>query len=310
MNLNKIGTILGGIFIFGIFLFSGITIIETGNVGIKSHLGKIEKKELSPGVNWAMPIISKIEPVFTKTIMINYTGGKQKPDTKEIYTEKSLNGEDKTGLEMAIDMIVEVSPQPTKMADMYIEVGRQGFDKKVLQPIRGGARKVLGQFNAELIMSQRKEVEHQLRKELTTLFDKNPYYRLDNVQLKKIYLPIKVKNAIEAVQLAKQLSKKSLELVVKAQNDAKSTVAIAQGQANAMKIKAQGKANAIVIGAKAKAESIKIVAIAQAKANEVISKSLTNKILKNNAIKKWNGKKSKFQAGNSGLILDLGNLEK
>jgi len=75
---------------------------------------------------------------------------------------------------MAIDLIVEVDPQPDKMADMYIEVGRQGFEKKVLQPIRGAVRKVLGQYSAESIMSKRKVLEADLTKELESLFSRNP----------------------------------------------------------------------------------------------------------------------------------------
>lgn len=276
MNVATLGISGVGIALAAIIGFSGLTVIETGNVGVKSHLGEIDREELKPGVNWAMPGFSKIEPVFTKTIMIDYTGGSNKNDSEELYNEPSLKGEDKTGLEMAIDLIVEVSPQESKQADMYIEVGREGFSKKVLQPIRGGSRKVLGQYNAETIMSLRKEVEIDLKAELNSLFSDNPYYKLENVQLKKIHLPTKVKEAIEAVQLAKQDAKAKQELIISNKALADSKVELAKGEAQAEREKA-----------KAMADAITIKANAQAEANLKISKSLTEEILRLEAIKAW-----------------------
>lgn len=267
--------IIGSAIVATIF-YSGMTIIETGNVGVKSTIGQINVEELKPGFNWAMPIVSKIEPVFTKTIMIDYTGDSNKNDTEELYTEYSLKGEDKTGLEMAIDLIVEVSPQEDKMADMFIEVGREGFSKKVLQPIRGGARKVLGQYNAENIMSLRKEVEMDLKKELENIFSENPYYKLENVQLKKIYLPVKVSAAIEQVQLMKQSAKAKEEEIIQNKALAQSQVEIAKGEAQAKRERAQAEADKIIIEAQA-----------QAQANKIISDSLTDELLKQNQIEAW-----------------------
>jgi regulator of protease activity HflC (stomatin/prohibitin superfamily) len=282
-----------GVLLVGLFVYSGIRIIETGNVGVKSTLGTINPEELEPGLNFAIPIISKIEPIFTKTIMINYSGNDKKIDTEELYTERSLAGEDRTGLEMAIDLIVEVSPQPKQMADMYIDVGRQGFAKKVLQPIRGGSRKVLGQYNAETIMSLRKEVEKDLKKELNDIFSENPYYKLENVQLKKIYLPKKVKDAIERVQLAKQEAKATTEQIKKNTALAQSKVELAKGEAQALRTTSKGKADAIIIEAKAQSE-----------ANGIIAKSLTPILLKQNHIEAWRhggAKVPKFMSGgNSG----------
>jgi regulator of protease activity HflC (stomatin/prohibitin superfamily) len=67
-----------------IMIFNSLHIIETGNVGVKSTMGQIEREELKPGLNFAMPIISKIENVFTKTIMVNYTP-EQKPDSEDRF---------------------------------------------------------------------------------------------------------------------------------------------------------------------------------------------------------------------------------
>jgi len=274
-TLEKYGLVgIIAIVIIAIFI-AGATIIETGNVGVKSTMGQIDRKEMIPGFNWAWPVISKIEPVFTKTVMVNYTSTEKK-DSPELYYEPSLKGEDKTGLEMAIDLIVEVEPQANKMADMYIEVGRQGFEKKVIQPIRGGVRKVLGQYNAETIMASRKQLEIDLENELNSLFAKNPYYRLVNVQLKKIYLPKRVQEAIERVQLAKQEAKAKKEQIVANKALAQSKVELAKGEAQAVREKAKAEADRITIEAKAKAT-----------ANLEIAKSLTKELIEVKKIEAW-----------------------
>ena len=306
INLKK-PMIAGAVVLVVATMFSSIHIIETGNVGVKSTMGQIERAELNPGLNFAFPIISKIEKVFTKTIMVNYTPEK-KTDTQEVYYERSLKGEDKTGLEMGIDLIVEVNPQSDQMADMFIEVGREGLTKKVLQPIRGAARKVLGQYNAESVMSQRKEVENSIQTELENVFAKNEYFTLVNMQLKKIYLPPKVQDAIERVQLAKQDAASKKEQIVANKALAQSQVELAIGEANAVRERAQAQADSVLINAKARAEANIIESEAQAKANDTISASLTPTLIQQNTVEAWKAGGSSvpnFVGSDSQFIFDI-----
>lgn len=297
-------------------LFLGSVIIETGNIGVFSRLGQIDKNELLPGWHFAIPVIEKIEPVFTKTIMINYSKqDKDKKDSEELYNEGSLEGEDISGLEMSIDMIIEIDPQKDKMSDMYIDVGREGFYKKVLQPIRSLARQVLGQYHAENIMSLRKEVEISLKDKINELFATNPYYKLINVQLKKIYLPIKVKDAIEKVQLSKQNAKSKEEEIKSNMAEAQSKVALAKGESESIKEKAKGEAEAIREKAKANAEAILIEAEAQSKANKLLSDSLTKSLLELKHINAWKDGGSKVpyylnsdKNNNSLFMIDLNKI--
>jgi regulator of protease activity HflC (stomatin/prohibitin superfamily) len=259
-----------------------------------------------------MPIITKIENVFTKTIMVNYTPDQRK-DTQEVYYERSLKGEDRTGLEMGIDLIVEVNPQSDKMADMFIEVGREGLLKKVLQPIRGAARKVLGQYNAESVMSKRKELEDEIEIELNEIFAQNPYYKMVNIQLKKIYLPIRVQEAIEKVQLAKQDAASKKEQINANKALAQSKVELAKGEAQAVRERAQASADSVLIKAKANAEANIIESQAQAKANLIISTSLTSALIQQNTVEAWKSggaQVPKFVGSDSQFIFDLNNKKK
>ena len=52
----------------------------------------------------------------------------------------------------------------------------------------------------------------------------------------------------------------------------------------------------------------KIKANAEAEANETISKSLTNQVIENKKIEKWNGELPRVQGG-SGTIVDIGSVD-
>lgn len=72
-------------------------------------------------------------------------------------------------------------------------------------------------------------------------------------------------------------------------------------------LKAETEKKTAITNAEAEAEAVKIKANAEAKANETISKSLTDKIIENKKIEKWNGKLPQV-TGNGGSIIDLGDV--
>ena len=63
-----------------------------------------------------------------------------------------------------------------------------------------------------------------------------------------------------------------------------------------------------ITNAQADAEAVKIKANAEAEANETISKSLTNQVIENKKIEKWNGELPRVQGG-SGTIVDIGSVD-
>lgn len=267
-----------GVLIFvGLIFMSGFTVIESGNVGVKSVLGRIDTDELESGWHWVVPMVAKIERVFTKTVMVNYsTSEGQRGDTEEIIYEPTLMGEDKTGLPLGVDLTVEVKPIDKMMADMYIDVGRSGFNKMVIQTVRSVGRRVMSNYNAESIMTMRKDVESDLERELHSEYDDNKYYRLVNVQLKAIVLPTKIKEAIEVVAIRKQEAAAAEQQIKTREAEARSVMEVSKGKAEAVKIESKGRADAILIEAEA-----------QAKANDLLSRSLTDKVLTREWIDAW-----------------------
>lgn len=72
-------------------------------------------------------------------------------------------------------------------------------------------------------------------------------------------------------------------------------------------LKAETEKQTAITNAKAKAESMKIRAEAEAEANRKISQSLTDKIIENKKIEKWNGSLPKYMVGEeSGALFNIG----
>lgn len=81
-------------------------------------------------------------------------------------------------------------------------------------------------------------------------------------------MPIKVKEQIERVQIAKQEAERTKYEVERANQEALKKAALAEGEANAT-----------IISAKGRASAVKIEADAQAYSNREIAKSLNNPLL-------------------------------
>lgn len=72
-------------------------------------------------------------------------------------------------------------------------------------------------------------------------------------------------------------------------------------------LKAETEKQTAITNAKAKAESMKIRAEAEAEANRKIGQSLTDKIIENKKVEKWNGSLPKYMVGEeSGTLFNIG----
>ncbi len=72
-------------------------------------------------------------------------------------------------------------------------------------------------------------------------------------------------------------------------------------------LKAETEKQTAITNAEAEAEAMKIKADGEAQANRLISESLTNQVIENKKIEKWNGELPKV-SGNSGAFVDIGGI--
>lgn len=249
-------------------------IINSGEVGIKVTAGKFENIPLNPGVHFYIPGIQKVIVVDTKVRVINY---KKLEDvggigfTEGIRTNNAITLLDTRGLTVSIELTVQYSLKPIG-APQTIATWGISWEEKIINPVvRDVVRSVVGRFTAEELPAKRNEIADLIENEVRTKIEKleNQPVKLESVQLREIVLPQKIKDQIERVQIARQEAERAKYEVKRAQQEAEKRAALATGNAEAVQIESKGRANAIMIEA-----------TSQAKANDLISKSLTDDLLK------------------------------
>lgn len=252
--------------------------IQSGEVGIKSNLGKYDPTPLGAGLHFFVPFIQDVFVVDTRTRIINYTSSEDMSagiTTKSgtaggIISKNSLSVLDSRNLPVSIDITVQYRLNEATAPNTIAEWGFLWEDKIIDPRVKDVVRSVIGNYAAEELPTKRDEIaraiDDGIRKNIEAL--PNSPVDLLAVQLREIILPAKVKEQIERVQIAKQEAERTKYEVERANQEALKKAALAKGNADAVKIEAQGRADAA-----------KIEADAQAYANKEIAKSLDANLL-------------------------------
>jgi regulator of protease activity HflC (stomatin/prohibitin superfamily) len=258
----------------------GFGIIEGHEIGVKKEGTTYVMQEYNPGYYFYIPKYSTLEDVNGRPVMFNWSkSDSEKESTDEMRYNKMITGVDKNGIPLSFALAMEVTPVKNMMAEMFQETGsyENALDKKAIQPSKSIIKNVMGSFDAKDIQSKRTEVSAMLNKLLTEFYLKNKYFRLDStIDLKEIEVPESVLAVQLKVQNSKQLTEVVRQEVLKAKQEAEKKAALAQGEADRLRIEAQGRSDAVLIEAQA-----------QAKANVLLSKSLTDKIIRIQTVEAW-----------------------
>jgi regulator of protease activity HflC (stomatin/prohibitin superfamily) len=178
------------------------------------------------------------------------------------------------------------------------------YEEVVILPVfRSAAADVTSKFFAKDMHSgERARIERNIRDTMmAVLGDKG--FVVENVLLKSISLPSGLSAAIEEKLRAEQEAQRMEFTKQKEKLEAERKAIAAEGEKQAVIIAAQGLAEVDKIRAEGIANATKIKADAEAKANEMISKSLTPEVLKNNQIEAF---KSLSNSNNSKVIITDG----
>ncbi len=192
-----------------------------------------------------------------------------------------LNVLSSNGLEIKVDVSMWFRPDIPNLGYLHSEI-RENYIKKVVIPaIRSAARLVVGRYTPEEIYSSKREVITNEIYEETTNICKDKYVNVERILIRSIELPPTIKQAIETKLKQEQETLEYEFRLAKASKEAERQILEAEGKA---------------------------------KANEIISKSLTDKILKEKGIEATlklanspNAKVVVVGGGDEGLPLILGN---
>ena len=268
---------------FAMFVLKPFTIINSGEVGIKINTGKFEQVPLEAGLHFFIPVLQKIIPVNTRIRLITYSnvstgalGDSYRGFEGGLRRNPAITVLDKRGLTVNIDIAVQYRLKAAS-APATIEKWGSSWEEKIINSkVREVVRDVVGQYTAEQLPEMRNEIARAIEVKVKASVDalEGQPVVLESVELRTINLPVKIKDQIERVQIAKQEVTIAEQEKEKAKQQAQRAAEVAKGEAERNRIEAQGEA-----------DKIRIEAEEQAKANELISRSLTPQLLQLEQIK-------------------------
>ncbi|EPA8975780.1 SPFH domain-containing protein [Campylobacter coli] len=275
-GFGKFSPFVYGVIIIVLFLIIAkpFMVINSGEMGIKSTTGRYDPNPLEPGLHFFIPFIQKITTIDTRVRQINYASiegsNENLTSGSGVINKNSISVLDSRGLPVSIDVTVQYRLNPLQVPQT-IATWSLNWENKIIDPVvRDVVRSVVGKYTAEELPTNRNAIATQIEEGIRKTIEAQPNERVElrAVQLREIILPLKVKEQIERVQIAKQEAERTKYEVERANQEALKKAALAEGEANAT-----------IISAKGKAMAVKIEADAQAYSNKEIANSLNTPLL-------------------------------
>lgn len=257
-----------------IVALGSFTVIPTGYTGVRTTFGQIDPNPVPNGINMKLPFVQKIEKVNNKQQDISFDG--------KVWSETS----ERTAIFYdAVTVTYQINPESS--AWIYANIANYK-DALVNQGIVSSAIKASSKSLSDTDATNRSIIEplviENLQKSLNQKYGEN-VVTVTKVIIGNADFEDGYNQAIAAKQQAQlEAERQKIEnqrAIEKAEADAKVKKTNAEADANAKLISAE----------------------AEAKANELLEKSLTDQILRESWIEKWNGQLPQYMSGNDGSVI-------
>lgn len=243
----------------------GFEIVDTGHRGVQTRFGEVDEKlgSLPEGLYFYNPLTSDIKEMNVQTQVANFTTASFTKDLQQVDVHFAIN----------------YQLEPNHAHTMFKEVGREYVDRIVNPIVAGSLKEIIGQFDAEDLISQRQKATKDI---LTMIKDKllERHIIISNFEVTNLDFNDEFEKAIEAKVVAVQRAMESKNITERIREEKNQAILKAEGEAKAMKIKSQ--------------------ALTQNK-----------NLIEYEAIQKWNGNLPKIMMGSGSIpFVNLGNITK
>ena len=273
--------------IFAVLTFMCTYKINPGFNGVVYSMdGGIEDETLGQGFHVVMPWKKVSEyPVSTETVY--YTKGDSSSEDQEDRKDNSINVSTKDGKTVSVSATYAFHMDPSNLPAVFekfrgqdVEVIEKGYMRnEMFQAIN----EVTSQYSLmELVGDKRPEINQKI------------FEKFHN-SLEQHGIIIETFNLSDVVP--DDATVQAIQNVVNAQN--------ALEQSKIEKQKAEVEAEKARISAKGKADAALIEAEGQAKANAKLQQSLTELIVNQHMVEKWDGKLPQYQLGGSNALFSI-----
>lgn len=262
-------------------LSASFTIIPTGYTGVRTTFGQIDDSTVQNGFNWKIPFVQSIATVNNKQQDISFADEEIWSETKE-RTSIQYKG---------ITVTYQINSE--KSAWIYANISdyeNNLVSKGLVSSSIKSSSKTLSDTDA----TNRSIIEPLALKNIQSSIDEK--YGKDVIYINKVV----INNADFDESYNKAIADKQ-----KAQLAAEQQEILNQQNID----KADADAKAAVTKANGDAEAKMIAAEAEAKANETLEKSITDNILKDKYIEKWNGQLPKVVSDDSSMLFNIDSNE-
>src|SRR6201997_3948830 len=170
-------------FLLVILLFSSITRVNTGHVGVLTLFGKVTGETLGEGIHLINPL---------------KTNNEMSVQTQSLKESASVPSSE--GLMMALDTSLIYHLTPDRAAEVFQKIGAD-YENVVVEPtLRSAIREATASHRANaLYTGEREMAPKQITDQITTELNKRGI-SVENVLLRDIQLPATLKASIESKQ--------------------------------------------------------------------------------------------------------------
>ena len=253
--------------------------VPAGYVAVQYDLnGGVRDKVLTQGWHLISPTVHTTK--YTVGIEQSYLTKEKKGDSDD---DERFSASSKEGKDIDVDLTFTYQYKPEDVKDVFIrfkgQSGKEVRDTFIKPNIISWTKEVLAKYEvADIIGAERANINHDLTEYISQKFQ--PYgISISNVSLINL-----------------EVDDKTAEVI--------NNKIAAQQEAETQKIKNQTKVEKAEADAKAKL----IEAEAEAEANKLVQKSLTDGVLKQQYIEKWNGELPKVSSDSS-MMYNLNDMD-
>ncbi|MBO5869570.1 MAG: prohibitin family protein [Clostridia bacterium] len=250
---------------------SSFRTVETGEVAVVKHLG-LAKEVKTPGTYFSFWLTNTYEFYDTKVQNVDISTAAYSSDAQTMNIQMTLQ------YQVMNDKVLNVANQYGSLETLQNRIQSIAIEK---------TKSILSSYKAMDIIADRASMSPAVETAIINAVGEEYFVNIVAVVLTNIDFSDAFEQAVEDKMIAEQAK-------LKAEYENETIIAQAAAEAEA-KLK---EAQAEIEIAKAKAEALKIAAEAEADANGILDDSLTEKILQQIYLEKWNGELPDVMTGN------------
>ena len=271
-KVKKIIALTSASFIGLVTLFSASTIVPAGHTGVQVYLGQVSSNTLSEGFHLKAPFV---------TTVIDMSNKIQKYESDADAVSKDLQSVSST-------IAVNYRLAANASAAMYQNIGLDYENILIAPAIQEAMKASTSRYTAEELITKRTEVGESVKDFLNDKLNEYGVY-IEKFNIVNFDFSTAFNDAIEEKQVAEQN-------LLRTKTEQEQAIVIANAEAEKKKIAAEAEATKILTEAEAQAE-----------ANRKIEQSLSENVLRNKTIERWNGEYPKV-VSNGNFMFDIGKI--